>query len=380
MRKVLVILDSLCVGGRERIVVDLCNSFDPEKYSITFVTLSCDNNPFKSQLNSNIGFYALPFPERDIIGLRSVLFLFKGVPRLISYIKQYNPDIIHTHSNIHRLLLANIAIKGSKVSAKIFHSIHTSGLHYSNHSFSSRIKRLFEKVSFLLAKPKLIGVSAEINDNNKKFYKNYAFESRCIPNGVDLKVFDRNKYSYSKEKLGLSENELAIVYPARLVPGKNHITLLKAFKKIRAEEEGVKLVFAGDGEMRTAIENYVQENQLERSVVLLGNVTNIPEILSVADIGAFPSEYEGFGIGLIEMMAMGIPVVASDIQVFNEFIDHMNNGVLYPTFDSDTLASMLLLVMRNNELRTALGVKARETAQQFSLERSVNGHITYYES
>jgi glycosyltransferase involved in cell wall biosynthesis len=380
MRKVLVILDSLCIGGRERIVVDLCNSFDSEKYSITFVTLSCDNNPFKSQLNANIGFYALPFPEKDIIGPRSILFLFRGVPQLTAYIKRYNPDIIHTHSSIHRLLLANIAIRRSKVPAKIFHSIHTSGLHYNDHGFSSRIKRLFEKVSFSLVRSRLIAVSPEIEENNRRFYKHYAIDSRCIPNGVNLKIFDRHKYNYSRKTLGLSEDELVVIYPARLVPGKNHITLLKAFKKVQAEEKGVKLLFAGDGEMRPVIESYIRDNQLEGDVVLLGNVTNMPEILSVAQIGAFPSEYEGFGIALIEMMAMEIPVVASDIQVFNEFIDHLNNGLLYPTFDDDTLASMLLLIIRNKDLRMTLGTKAREKAQQFSLERSVNSLAAYYES
>jgi glycosyltransferase involved in cell wall biosynthesis len=380
MRKVLVILDSLCIGGRERITVDLYNAFDPAMYNITIITLSCNHNPLRGQLNTNINFYALPIQEKEIIGLRSVSFLFKGVPLLTKLINQCNPDIIHTHSALHRLILVNIAIKRARRQCKYFHTIHISGLYFSDDSLMSRIKREVERLAFKLVKPRLVAVSSIIQENNINYYGKSIIESRYIPNGLNMLVFDRGKYKYPKEQIGLKKNDLAIVYPARFVEGKNHMTLLKAFKKVKAVDTRVKLLLPGDGEMKPVVEAYVNSHQMQEQVFFLGTISNIPEILSISDIGIFPSEFEGFSMAFIEMMAMELPIIASDIPIFRHLIDHMNNGLIYPVFDEEVLAENILLLLKDEQLRISIGKNARETARQYSLERTVNSLISYYET
>ena len=141
----------------------------------------------------------------------------------------------------------------------------------------------------------------------------------------------------------------------------------------------VKLILAGEGDSRFEIEEFVFKNELQEKVVLLGSVTNIAELLSISNIAVFPSEFEGFTLTLIEKMAMGLPVVAADNDIFKRLITHNENGLLFSMFDENVFAKCIIELIEDKELYNKISTNCKVFSEQFSLERMVIEHESYYE-
>jgi glycosyltransferase involved in cell wall biosynthesis len=381
MKKTIVhIIDSLCIGGRENIIIDICNNLNKDKYSVFIITLCNDDNIGASKLEKSVILLPLPFPLKSIDRANTFMSFFLVKNKLTKLIKEINPDIIHTHSYFHRLLIIAFSIRSSIGKAAFFHTVHTSGMYFSSTDFINRVKLATEKFALSLYNPSLIAISEIVQENNKFFFKKCSKQSKYIPNGIDLNRYDLSNYNRSRRAFNFDEEDILIVYIARLCAGKNHITLLEATKELVKKHGNLKLLLAGDGELRSELECFVKNNGLEKNVIFFGSINNVPELLAVSDIGIFPSEFEGFGVALIEMMAMQLPVVAADNQMFKKMITHGENGFLYPMFDVCILVNYIERLIKNESLRIEIGKKAKQYSKQFSIEKMILNHEAYYES
>ena len=133
-----------------------------------------------------------------------------------------------------------------------------------------------------------------------------------LANAIDAAAFapDDVLRGEVRAELGLGD-VFTVMHVGRMVYAKNHAFLLDAFAELLRAEPGAKLVLVGDGELRAEIEAKAARLP-ENSVVLLGTRTDIPRLLQAADIFAFPSRFEGFGITLLEAQAAGLPCVKAD--------------------------------------------------------------------
>jgi len=383
VKKLLVITDDLRVGGREKIIVDLCNHYKVEDYQVTLVSLSKDRNPLQERLMPYVRFEVLPFTVKQISGVNGVINFFTVVKALKNFIIQNNPEIIHTHATVERLLLINLAIKRSEVKAVQFQTIHTAGMHYSNKDLLSKFRLRIEKAALKLTRPYLIAVSPFIQQNNKQLFASCSRGSRHIPNGINMDIFQPAAYPHFKKTLiGFNEDDIVVAYVAQMRPGKNHTTLLKAMKYLlglpAAEKIRICLIGGSESGVGEQVKQYAADNKLMPYVTFMGNINNVAEILSACDIGVFPSEFEGFSLSLLEMMAMELPVVTSDIPIFRELIAADINGYTVPVMDFKALADKLLLLASDPALRRRLGKGALETASQYSLDAILKMHDTYY--
>ncbi|NDP28763.1 MAG: glycosyltransferase [Flavobacterium sp.] len=379
-KKIVHIVDSLCVGGRENVIIDLCNNFDKDKYSVFIITLCNDDNEGKLKLDKQVTLVSLPFALKRIDRGNTFLTFFSVKKKLTEIIRELKPDIIHTHSYFHRLLIIASAISSYSGKAKYFHTVHTSGMYFSSKGLLNRIKLTTEKFALNLYKPSLVGISEIVQENNLFFFKNYTQTSRYIPNGINLNKFNLANYKKSKQEFNLDEGDIHIIYVARLCLGKNHLTLFKAIDILVKKYSNVKLLLAGDGELRVELESYVRKKSLEKNIIFLGSIRNVPELLAVSDIGVFPSEFEGFSLTLIEMMAMELPIITSDNQIFKRLISHGKNGFLHSMFDENNLADLIEKLINDVNLRTEIGKNAQKYSEQFSIERMVLEHEDYYEN
>jgi len=156
----------------------------------------------------------------------------------------------------------------------------------------------------------------------------------------------------------------------RLVPLKGIVYLLRAMAALRAEFPHFVLEIAGSGPERPRLERQVQAFGLAGRVRFLGWVNELAPVLARWSLFVLPSLEEGFGIGALEAMAAGLPVVATAVGGIPELVEDGRTGRLVPPGDAEVLAERIRLLLRNHEVQDAMGAAGRARAREyFSVER-----------
>ena len=169
-----------------------------------------------------------------------------------------------------------------------------------------------------------------------------------------------------------------IVCVAALRREKGHDVLLKAFSSVRAQVARARLVLVGDGPNRKALEARVQATGLSDSVHFAGLVPDIWAHLRDADVFALASRTEALGIGIMEAMAAGLPVVASDVGGIPELVEPGVTGELFPPGDDEALAHHLISLLRSPERRARMSSAAQVAAEGMHMRESVREYFDLY--
>jgi glycosyltransferase involved in cell wall biosynthesis len=156
---------------------------------------------------------------------------------------------------------------------------------------------------------------------------------------------------------------------ARLNPEKDHRTLIEAFRRVRARRPGARLVLAGDGPERAAIVALVRELRLEPSVELCGRLADVRDVLRRLDVYVQASQVEGLPVAVLEAMASGLPVVASDVGGNAEAVEGGVTGLLVPRRDPEAMAGAMDRLLTDVTMRLEMGRAGRARVQAlFSTE------------
>jgi glycosyltransferase involved in cell wall biosynthesis len=152
--------------------------------------------------------------------------------------------------------------------------------------------------------------------------------------------------------------------------------LIAALETIRREGIDAKILIIGDGPERANLELLIKSKGLGQHVVITGFQKDIRPFISVSDCIALPSQGEAFPLSIIEGMAMGKPVISSEVGGTPEQIEHGVTGFLYKSGDIENLAKYLK-VLSDPELRTKMGARARQAAcDRFSLGRMIGEYTS----
>ncbi len=203
---------------------------------------------------------------------------------------------------------------------------------------------------------------------------------RCIPNGVDLVRFTpREPPADLRASLGLPPGAPVVASVGRFVPYKGYRYLLEAARLVREAADDVHWILVGDGELRSELEAQCRSQGLEAWVRFTGWREDIPEILAMADLFVLPSLGEHFGRVLIEAMAMGKAVVATDAGGVPEIVVHGETGLLVSPAQPRPLADAVLSLVNDPAWARRLGQAGRLRAEaEFSLSRHVKSVETLY--
>jgi glycosyltransferase involved in cell wall biosynthesis len=201
-----------------------------------------------------------------------------------------------------------------------------------------------------------------------------------IPNGYDPARFfppaDAGEKQRLRERLGLPAEGTLVVFTGRLLRAKGLPSLLQAWRDIASSHPLANLIIIGSGaglmgSCEEELRAYVQHHGLAARVVFTGGVRNVEDYLRAAELFAFPTEDEAFGIALIEAMAAGLACVASAVGGIKDIIRDGDNGLLVPAQDTPALRSALSRLLDDPALARRLGVQAAgESAERYA-RRSV---------
>ncbi len=183
-----------------------------------------------------------------------------------------------------------------------------------------------------------------------------------IHNGCDSTLIKRRAQIAQSQRS--NDDSFRILMVARLDTIKDQANLIRAFSRVR--QPGWQLQLVGDGPERSCLERLALEKGLDPAKVFLGCRSNIPELLGQADLFAFSTtSAEGFGIALIEAMAVGLPIIASDVPACREVLCNGEAGMLLPAGDVGQWAKQLRTLMESPAKRLELAKQASVHAAYF---------------
>ncbi len=186
---------------------------------------------------------------------------------------------------------------------------------------------------------------------------------------------------HARAAFGLRDDDEVILNVARQEFQKGQRYLLEAVSQLAAARPRLVLLIAGRrGHASRELEQLCDQRQLRGRVRLLGNREDIPDLLAAADVFAFPSLFEGLGGALIEAMALGLPIVASDLPAVREVVVDGGNALLVPARSPRALAAALATFLDDPSLARAFGHRGRTIFERhFTMEQSTRQMVALYE-
>jgi glycosyltransferase involved in cell wall biosynthesis len=203
-----------------------------------------------------------------------------------------------------------------------------------------------------------------------------------IPLGLDLQpmLAASTATPTLRRELGIGETDAVVGYAGRFVPIKDLPTLVEAFAILSARHPNAWLIMAGDGPLRPAIERLIDRLELRSRVRLLGWSSDLVALYATMDVCALSSLNEGTPVAVIEAMAAGRAVVATNVGGVPDVVENGRTGVLVPARDASALASALDALLTDPAARLRMGEAAKAmVASRFTVDRLVDDVHRLYE-
>jgi len=362
---VMQVVHDLNFGGMQRVVVDLCLNIDPSKYKMHVCCLeTLGPNIEELQRNAIPVFlikkkagldYSLPFKLRK-------LFLKQRV------------KIVHTHG-INPFFYGTIGAKLARVPVTI-QTDHARG------QFPVPKKEMISEMALSWFVDKIVAVSEGVKSDLVKYEHINPDKIKVIYNGIDGSKY-RVKIDTAKKRkeFGISKDDKVIGVGVRLSKQKGISYLIEAVSLLIKIIPGVKLLIVGDGEYTNNLKKLSEKAGIEDKVIFTGFRSDIPELLQIMDVYVLPSLWEGHPLVLLEAMAAGKPIVATDIPGNRETVEHGKTGLLVPVRNIEELAKALLKLLGDEDLLNQMGYMGNKLFEgQFTIKPIVGEYQRLYET
>jgi glycosyltransferase EpsD len=337
---------------------------------------------------------ALPVSKRffSIKNLRAI-----NDTRKILNCEEY--DVISSHATLAGIvtrLAVMLLSSDRKNRMKVFHTVH-GYLFHDNRNPKKWAYLLPEKLCGLLTDVLMV-----MNHEDLEIAKKYRLcKDSCRifyidGMGIDLSRFSPGHASSEQRKsFGINENDFTFLYAAEFSVRKNHELLIRGFaealKKLNELKmngvlpaglpvDRLKLVLAGDGALFNKMNALTAELKISDKIIFLGHMKNMNELYPCCDAAVTTSRIEGLPFNVMEAMACGLPVIASDIKGHRELIVHGKNGLLFKDGEQHHLADYLIEIYKNTALREDFSAACVEKVKAFSIDKTLPMIMEIYDT
>jgi glycosyltransferase involved in cell wall biosynthesis len=292
-------------------------------------------------------------------------------------IRRERPDVLHTHTSKAGTTGRVAALLAGNARPRVVHTFHG---HVLSGYFDTRRERVFRLIERGLAHAtdRIVAVSEQVRDDLIRFRVAPPEKIAVVQYGFDLDARVQTSPEMARQKraaAGLSATDFVVGWAGRLSEIKRPLDLVRVAAKV----DGSRLVLAGDGELRPAVEQLAAELGLTDRVRLLGYVDDIGSWYGAFDAFLLTSANEGAPVVAIEALAAGVPVVATDAGGTRNVVDDGETGYLAPVGALDTLAELLERLRDDPALRAHLGATgAVRMRERFSTQRMADGFDAVY--
>ena len=305
-----------------------------------------------------------------------VLQIARALIRACLVARRRRPDVLHAFLPLTNFL-GSIAGRLTAVPL-IVTSRRALGTHQDRHLWWRPCDRTAARLSHVvLANCTAVAADAMARDCVA------AARLRVIPNGIDAQAYQRAAAHRDdvRRALGLAADHLGVVVVGNLIAYKGHADLLEAVQRVRIGQPRARYFLVGeDRGIGAELRRHAQRIGVEDAVCFLGQRDDVAELMSAMDVFVLPSHEEGFSNALLEAMASGLAVVATDVGGNREALDNGRLGLLVPPHDPDVLGVAIASLLDDGHRRSQLGASAREAVRaKYPVERMVNAHLAVYQ-
>ena len=182
-----------------------------------------------------------------------------------------------------------------------------------------------------------------------------------------------------RKKYGFDSEDFILIYTAEFIPRKNHKLLFDILPALKSKIPPLKVILCGKGELLEQYKDFSAQNKMDY-VIFTGYTRDVADYCRLSDLLVMPSFQEGLPMAMIEAIATGLPVVASDIRGHNDVIEDCANGFLFGTDDAAGFAKAILTLYKNSALRAEMGERNSERAKIFAVDKAVDSMQKIYQS
>jgi glycosyltransferase involved in cell wall biosynthesis len=360
--KIIHIITRLDKGGSAENTLLTTIGLDKNKYDIVLIKgislesemsaeerTSLDEGLRQAELNG-VKLIIVPSLIRRINPILDLQTLF----RLYRIFLQEKPAIVHTHTS-----KAGILGRWASFLAGVPIIVHTPHGHifYGYHGIiKTGLFVLMERLTALIT-DRIIALTKREKGEHIQFNISKPHKFVVIHSGVPLenfsKIFTNN--DKLKKKLGIPVADSIVGTVGRLVEIKGHRYLLDAARSVLNKIANVTFLLIGDGHLMTELISHASALGIKNKVIFAGWRSDIPQLINTFDIFVLPSLNEGMGRVLVEAMAIGKPIVASDIGGIPDLVKNGANGILFPPGNVDAMAEAIIKLLLDRELARKMG-------------------------
>jgi glycosyltransferase involved in cell wall biosynthesis len=367
--RVLNVITHLDMGGATDAALNACAYVDKQRFAPLLVCgpSPAEESDVKTRADDlGVDVITIPTLVRQVDPVRDV----QAVHALRKLFQATRPDIVHTHSS-KAGFLGRLAARRKPVPA-VIHTVHG----WSFHDYMPRSRRaLFVAVERLAARwaDRIVTVS-ELDRSKGVTAGIGSFELYSVIHELnDLERFlaDDDDPAPSRARLGLPPDVPVIGTVGRLSSQKDPMTFVRTAAAVVAEVPEARFVMVGDGPLRREVVPFVAELGLSDRFLFTGVRNDVPAIVRAFDVFLLTSLWEGMPLVIPQAMACRVPVVASTADGNRELIRDGDNGLLAPSRSPGRLAHGVMRLLREKDLRDRVVARGMETAEDFTLERTI---------
>ena len=364
LRKICVVLvvDDLGLGGAERQVVELANNMDRNRFEVHICTLS-DHLPLKEQLKD--------FEAKIHVVARKTRFDLTVVPRLNRLLRKLNADVVHGYMFIPEIVSR---LAGSLAGTKLVVGSERNANRLTIRKSNILMYRLTRSCVDLIVANSNAGAKS-----HREIYHLPAAIYRVVHNGVDTERFRPMNVEEIRRKLSIPSHCPVVGVFANFKKQKNHAMLFRAFGLLLKSLPDARLVLVGDQpvDSRGRLENYMTELirlvdtlEIRHRCLFLGHQNHTEQLYSACDVTVLSSFHEGTPNVLLESMACGIPVIATNVCDNKYIVKGGEVGFLVEVEDDAGMVKCIEQLLNDTDKRKAMGKKARQwVREEFSTRR-----------
>jgi len=376
MRKILLLIDTLGAGGAERCLIETCVRMPDYDLEPLLICLNDSSHGFKEEISGR-GFEPRILESRPWIG---------KLRELRSLIKEQRPSLVHTvlfpSDILGRLACAGISVP--VVSSLVSTSYEDVRLLDPNVR-RSRLEaaRLLDSWTARHLTTHFHAVSETARASAMGKLGLPAEKITVIERGHDperLGAPSRTRKRQMRRAFGLTDEDQVVVNIARQDYQKGQKYLLEAAPALKRRHPRLQIMIAGRrGHASVELERLRSAQRMESYVHFLGHIDNVEDLLAAADLFVFPSLYEGLGNAVIEAMALGLPVVVTDVPALREVVEEGRSGLFFTLQSSDELGKAISTLLDDPERAEAFGRRGRQIfLDRFTMDRYMPRIVDLY--
>jgi glycosyltransferase involved in cell wall biosynthesis len=356
--KVLMLIKGLGVGGAEKLLQLGLRHWDRERfdYEVGYFL------PWKDALVPDFQRAGIPV---HCLNQRHAYDLL-ALQRLVRLIRQNRVDVLHLHLP-YAGSIGRVIGRLAGVQAIIYteHSLHEH--HHMLSQWANRLTYSWNDATICVSEAVRQSVLAHCKLNGHPTLN-------TIFNGIDLEEISHNLGDSAtvRQELGVPADHQIVVHVANFNPQKRHEDLMKAVQLVVRQNPRVTFLLVGHGRLQPAVKAQARELNITENVIFTGFRTDAPRLMAAGDLSVLSSQFEGLPISLLEAMALGRPVVATNVGGVSEVVTDGVEGFLVDPLDPAQLADKILALLRDPELRQRLSENARRRVREkFSIQSMV---------